>query len=136
MAGVTVDFIAQGVEALPIDDGWDLITSFDVVHDLPDPTGAIRRIRDGLAKGGTFLMVEPKVADALEDNLSNPFARMLYGMSCVHCVPQSLALGGPALGACWGERRARALAAEAGFAGFERLDIRSPAMAFYALRAR
>lgn len=60
---------------------------------------------------------------------------MLYGISCLHCVPQSLALGGPGLGACWGERRARALAEQAGFGRFERLDIRSPAMAFYAMGA-
>lgn len=133
--GVAVEFLAQGVETLPIEPRWDLITSFDVVHDLPDPAGALGRIRAGLADGGTYLMVEPKVADALEHDLPNPFARMLYGMSCLHCVPQSLALGGPGLGACWGERRARALAADAGFAHFERLDIRSPAMAFYALRA-
>lgn len=134
-AGVTVEFLAQGVETLPIMVRWDLITSFDVVHDLPDPAGALRRIRAGLADDGTYLMVEPKVADALEQDIPNPFARMLYGMSCLHCVPQSLALGGPGLGACWGERRARHLATEAGFAHFERLDIRSPAMAFYALRA-
>ena len=71
----------------------------------------------------------------LLSNLPSPFARMLYPMSCLHCVPQALALGCPGLGACWCERRARALAADAGFGHFERLDIRSPAMAFYALRA-
>jgi len=91
------------------------------------------RIRSALNEGGTYLMVEPKFADSLEKNVKNPFARMLYGISCLHCVPQSLAQGGPGLGACWGEDRARAMAEEAGFARFERLDIRSPAMAFYAL---
>lgn len=134
-AGVSVAFLAQGVERLPVTERWDLITSFDVVHDLPDPECALRRIRAGLTDDGVFLMVEPKVGDTLEQDLPNPFARMLYGMSCLHCVPQSLAQGGPGLGACWGERRARALAADAGFAHFERLDIRNPAMAFYALRA-
>jgi 2-polyprenyl-3-methyl-5-hydroxy-6-metoxy-1,4-benzoquinol methylase len=135
-AGVAVAFLAQGVEALADGDRFDLVTTFDVVHDLPDPAGTLRRIRAALSGGGTYLMVEPKVADELADNLSNPFARMLYGMSCLHCVPQSLAAGGPGLGACWGERRARALAAEAGFERFDRLDIRSPVMAFYALGGR
>jgi SAM-dependent methyltransferase len=132
-AGVEVQLDTLGVEALPTEPGWDLITTFDVVHDLPDPLGALQRVRNALAPGGTYLMVEPKVADRLQDNLGNPFARMLYGMSCLHCVPQSLALGGPGLGACWGESRARMLAAQAGFGRFERLDIRSPAMSFYAL---
>lgn len=134
-AGVSVELVHAPVADLPIDPPWDLVTSFDVVHDLPDPVGALRRVRDALAGGGTYLMAEPRVADRLEDNVDNPFARMLYGISTLHCIPQSLAQGGPGLGACWGESRARELAAEAGFGHFERLDIRSPVMAFYALRA-
>ncbi len=130
-----VEWIAAPAESLPTDPPWDLITTFDVIHDLPDPLAALQRIRDALAPGGTYLMVEPKVAERLDDNAANPFARMLYGMSCLHCVPQSLAQGGPGLGACWGERRARTIAEQAGFASFERLDIRSPVMAFYSLRA-
>jgi SAM-dependent methyltransferase len=135
-AGVAqrVQWLQAPVEALPKDAPWDLITSFDVIHDLPDPLAALMHIRAALAEGGTYLMVEPKAADELADNLGNPFARMLYGMSCLHCVPQSLAQGGPGLGACWGETRARRLAAQAGFGEFRRLEVRSPAMAFYALR--
>lgn len=133
-AGVDVRFVQATAEALPVDPPWDLVTSFDVVHDLPDPVTALRRIRAALADGGTYLMVEPRVADRLEDDAANPFARMLHGISCLLCVPQSLAQGGPGLGACWGEARARELAAEAGFGEFRRLEIRSPVMAFYALR--
>jgi 2-polyprenyl-3-methyl-5-hydroxy-6-metoxy-1,4-benzoquinol methylase len=136
-AGVAdrVQLQAQRIEDLPADARWDLITTFDVVHDLPDPVDALRRIRSHLAEGGRYLMVEPKVADDLESNLANPFARMLYGISCLHCVPQSLAQGGTGLGACWGEKRARALAAQAGFGRFERLPIRTAALAFYQLAA-
>ena len=130
-----IAFLAEPVETLPTEPGWDFISTFDVIHDLPDPLGAMKRIRSALNKGGTYLMVEPKVDDQLEKNVKNPFARMLYGMSCLHCVPQSLAQGGPGLGACWGEGSARALAHDAGFTKFERLDIRSPVMAFYALVA-
>ncbi len=130
-----LQFKQLSVEALPVDSGWDFISTFDVIHDLPDPVSALGHVRLALNQGGTYLMVEPKVADDLKDNLANPFARMLYGISCLHCVPQSLASGGLGLGACWGEKRARALASQAGFQHFERLDIRSPALAFYALRA-
>lgn len=133
--GDRITFLAESVEALPSESGWDFISSFDVIHDLPDPLGAMTRIRSVLNEGGTYLMVEPKVADELGKNVQNPFARMFQAMSCLHCVPQSLAQGGPGLGACWGEKRARAMARDAGFTSFERLDIRSPAMAFYALQA-
>lgn len=130
-----VTFIQAPIERLPADRPWDFISTFDVVHDLPEPDAALRAIRAALAEGGTYLMVEPKVADRLEKNTDNPFARMLYGISCLHCVPQSLAQGGPGLGACWGPAEARRRAREAGFSRFDQLDIRSPALAFYALRA-
>jgi 2-polyprenyl-3-methyl-5-hydroxy-6-metoxy-1,4-benzoquinol methylase len=128
-----VQLDAQRIEDLPADARWDLVSTFDVVHDLPDPVDALRRIRGLLSDGGRYLMVEPRVADDLQTNLANPFARMLYGISCLHCVPQSLAQGGSGLGACWGEKRARALAAEAGFTRFDKLPIRTAALAFYAL---
>ncbi|MBL8385819.1 MAG: methyltransferase domain-containing protein [Burkholderiales bacterium] len=135
-AGVAgrVRFIEGSADALAAAGPYDFICTFDVIHDLPDPVGVLRAIRGALAAGGTYLMVEPRMGDRLEDNLGNPFGRMLYAISCLHCVPQSLAQGGPGLGACWGPARARALATEAGFGEFLPLPIRSPAMAFYALR--
>ncbi|MEZ5659522.1 MAG: class I SAM-dependent methyltransferase [Burkholderiaceae bacterium] len=132
--GDRVHLQCAGVDDLRSDAPFDFISTFDCVHDLPDPLGALRRIREHLADGGTYLMVEPKVSDKLEEN-RHPFGRMLYGISCLHCVPQALAQGGPGLGACWGPGRARKLAQEAGFSRFDLLPIRSPAQAFYALRA-
>ena len=46
---------------------YDFISTFDCVHDLVDPLGTLQRIRNILAPGGTYLMVEPKVEDRLED---------------------------------------------------------------------
>ena len=130
-----VHFIQAPAQALPAEPRYDFVSTFDVIHDLPDPLGVLERIRGLLSEGGTYLMVEPKVDDRLENNRDNPFARMLYGISCLHCVPQSLAQGGDGLGACWGPRRARALAERAGFSSFNLLPVRSPALAFYELRA-
>lgn len=127
-----VQVTAERLDAEP--PGYDLITSFDCLHDLPDPDGALTRMRAALAPGGSVLMVEPKVSESMADNAANPFARMLYGISCLHCVPQSIAQGGPGLGACWGEAQARRLAREAGFSQFTVLPIKSPAQAFYELR--
>lgn len=128
-------FVHASAEELDEEGVYDLVTTFDVAHDLPDPLGILQRIRRALVEGGTYLMVEPKVSDALEENVGNPFARMFAAVSCLHCVPQSLAQGGPALGACWGPTRARELATQAGFTHFAVLPARSPAMAFYELRA-
>jgi len=131
-----VTFIHASATELPlVDGGWDFISTFDCVHDLGEPERVLRRIRGALAPEGAYLMVEPKVAERLTDDANNPFARMLHGISCLHCVPVSLAQGGPGLGACWGEARARRLAGEAAFASFQVLPIRSPVQAFYELRA-
>ncbi len=136
-AGVSdrVTFRVGSARWLPDTPQYDLISTFDCVHDLVDPLGTLRRIRRILAPGGTYLMVEPKVADRLEDNLQNPFATLLYGISVLHCLTQSLAHDGAGLGACWGEAKARDLVQEAGFGHFVRLDIRSPVQSFYEIKA-
>ena len=133
--GERIRLIEGEADVLAGEGGYDFITTFDVIHDLPDPGKVLRAIRAALADGATYLMVEPRVDDSLEVNRANPFARMLYSISCLHCVPQSLAQGGPGLGACWGPSKARAMGLAAGFGHFAALAIRSPAMAFYELKA-
>jgi hypothetical protein len=63
---------------------------FGALHDLGDPVGAARRIRQALAPDGTLLLVEPCAGDALEQNL-NPVGRASYGLSTVVCTPGSVA---------------------------------------------
>jgi len=130
--GARLDFMRGSADALARPEGgYDFISTFDCIHDMGDPGAVLRRIREALAPGGTYLMVEPRVADGLHDNAANPFARMLYGISCLHCVPTSLAQGGPGLGACWGPTRARLAVLEAGFGQFKALPIKSAVHAFY-----
>jgi len=78
-------------------------------------------------------VIEPKAADRLEDN-RNAIGTMYYGFSVFHCMTQSLAQGGPGLGTCMGPSRTQALLQEAGFTHFDKLDIRSQVLAFYAVR--
>jgi SAM-dependent methyltransferase len=101
-------------------DGYDLVCLFDALHDMGDPVGAARRIRQAMAPDGTLLLVEPNAADALEHNL-NPVARTYYGLSTVICTPGSLAQEvGLGLGAQAGERSLAALLGEAGFSRVRR----------------
>ncbi|MEE8304901.1 MAG: class I SAM-dependent methyltransferase [Candidatus Tectomicrobia bacterium] len=132
--GDRVTFTVGSAKWLPDMPQYDFISTFDCVHDLVDPLGTLKRIRNILAPGGTYLMVEPNVADRLEDTVNNPFASMLYGISVLHCLTQSLAHDGAGLGACWGETKARELVQEAGFSHFERLNIRSPVQLFYEIK--
>lgn len=127
-------FEQRGAEALPTDPGFDLITTFDVIHDIAQPSEALCAIRRALAADGTYLMVEPNAGDDLEQNL-NPGGALLYAVSTLHCMTQSLAQGGVGLGAAWGPKQAEALCREAGFSHFERLDVDNPFNAFYEVRA-
>jgi 2-polyprenyl-3-methyl-5-hydroxy-6-metoxy-1,4-benzoquinol methylase len=95
--------------------GYDLVCLFDALHDMGDPAGAARHLRQALAPDGTLLLVEPNAGDALEQNL-NPVGRAYYGLSTVICTPGSLAQDvGLGLGAQAGERRLATLLHEAGF---------------------
>jgi hypothetical protein len=100
--------------------GYDLVTFFDCLHDMGDPVGAGKHVKETLAKDGTWMLVEPFAHDNLKDNL-NPVGRVFYGASTFICTPASLsqevALG---LGAQAGERRLRQVATEAGFTQFRR----------------
>ena len=99
---------------------FDLVCSFDCLHDMGDPAGASAHIRDSLKSDGTWMIVEPIAADELEDNL-NPVGRLLYSASTMVCVPTSLAQEvGAALGAQAGEASLRTVIAEGGFTNIRR----------------
>jgi SAM-dependent methyltransferase len=101
--------------------GYDLVTMFDCLHDMGDPVGAARKVRDLLAPDGTWMIVEPAAGDSVEDNL-NPVGRAYYGFSTLLCTPASLSQEvGLALGAQAGEARIREVVEAAGFTRFRRV---------------
>ena len=109
--------------------GYDLITFFDSLHDIGDPLGSLARARAAVAPDGAVLLFEPLGADDLQDNL-NPNGRMFYAVSTLACTPNAVSQKTPTssepLGAQAGEKRLRALAADAGFSRVRRLDIPAP----------
>jgi len=128
-----VEFAAYPVEEIPSNPPYDLVTSFDVIHDLVDPLAGLRRIRESLAVDGRFLMMEPNASSRLEDNLGDRGA-LLYGISSLHCMTQSLARGGAGLGTAWGRELAEEYATRAGFTSFQPLgQITNKFSAFYLL---
>jgi SAM-dependent methyltransferase len=124
----SVRFEVAAASGLPGQD-YDLITFFDSLHDIGDPLGALRRARQALGPDGAVLLVEPLGADDVEDNL-NPAGRMFYAISTLACTPnavsQKTATSAEPLGAQAGEKRLRAVAAEAGYGRVRRLDVPAP----------
>lgn len=101
------------------EEGLDLVTFFDCLHDMGDPIGAARHAHDALKPDGHCLLVEPFAGDHVQDNL-NAVGRVYYGASSQICVPVSLARHGPALGAQAGQARLHQVMAEGGFRRFRR----------------
>lgn len=130
-----VEYHGYPIVDIPTQPGFDLITAFDVIHDLVAPLRALEHIKDALRPDGWFLMMEPNASSNLEDNIHDRGA-LLYGISTMHCMTQSLAHDGAGLGAAWGGRRAEELARRAGFTKFEPMeDISNRFSSFYLLGA-
>ena len=101
--------------------GYDLVTMFDCLHDMGDPLGAARHVREVIAPDGTWMIVEPAAGDTVEENL-NPVGRAYYGFSTLLCTPASLSQPpGAALGTQAGPARIRAVTADAGFSRFRQV---------------
>jgi ubiquinone/menaquinone biosynthesis C-methylase UbiE len=98
---------------------YDLVAHFDCLHDMQDPKGAAKRVRETLAPDGTWMIVEPFASDHAEEN-HNAVGRVYYAASTMLCVPHSLAFGGPALGAQAGEKRLREVIEAGGFGRIRR----------------
>jgi len=102
---------------------FDLVTSFDAVHDQKDPQGLIVSLYRALRPGGLYLMQDIGASAQLENNRDFPFAALFYAVSCVHCTPVSLGQGGAGLGTMWGWETAEAMLRRAGFAEISRRNL-------------
>lgn len=101
---------------------YDLVTIFDCLHDMGDPVGGMKHIRESLNEGGACMIVEPMAGDSISANL-NPISRLYYSASTMVCLPTSLAQEtGAALGAQAGEKKLREVVSQAGFKQFSRVS--------------
>jgi 2-polyprenyl-3-methyl-5-hydroxy-6-metoxy-1,4-benzoquinol methylase len=99
---------------------YDLVCHFDCLHDMGDPVGASKHVKETLKPGGTWMIVEPFANDDVADNL-NPVGRVFYSASTLICTPASLSQEvGAALGAQAGEGRLREVVTKGGFTSFRR----------------
>jgi 2-polyprenyl-3-methyl-5-hydroxy-6-metoxy-1,4-benzoquinol methylase len=121
-AGVADRVAFEVIGASELDGGpFDLVTTFDCLHDMGDPVGAARQIRGILDHDGTWMLVEPNAGDTVADNL-NPIGRVYYSFSTLLCVPNAVSQGATlTLGAQAGEAAIREVVTEAGFTQFRRV---------------
>jgi 2-polyprenyl-3-methyl-5-hydroxy-6-metoxy-1,4-benzoquinol methylase len=112
-------FEVKDAAALDEKKRYDLITTFDAVHDQADPAAVLRGIAAALREEGVYLMQDIAGSSHHHNNIDHPIGPFLYTVSTMHCMTVSLAQGGEGLGAMWGEEKAKEMLEEAGFAHVE-----------------
>ena len=110
-----VVFEVRDVADLRAESAFDLVTAFDAIHDQARPAEVLAAIARALRADGTFLMQDVSGTSHVHEDAENPYAPLLYTVSCLHCMTVSLAAGGEGLGAMWGAATARRMLGEAGF---------------------
>jgi hypothetical protein len=110
---------------------YDIVTTFDVVHDAVDPRRLVRAIREALVPDRVYVCLETNCSDKLEDNVG-PLGTLFHGISLFYCLTTSLAHGGVGLGTLGlPEPTLRELCVEAGFRNVQRVPMENPFNALY-----
>ena len=104
-------------------DAYDVVSTFDAVHDQAQPLRMLRGIHRTLKRDGVYLMQDIKGSSFVRNNLTHPLGTVLYTVSCMHCMTVSLAQGGEGLGAMWGEEKTRDYLAKAGFGSVDKHEL-------------
>jgi SAM-dependent methyltransferase len=133
-----VRFEARDLSTFDVDaepESFELVMTFDAVHDQARPLAMLKGIRRALTADGVYLMQDIQGSSHVHENVDHPGGPLLYMISCMHCMTVSLAQGGDGLGAMWGEQKARELLAEAGFGSVDvQLLEHDPFNAYFVVR--
>lgn len=114
-----IRFAVQDAALLDEPERYDLITTFDAIHDQAKPAAVLRNIYRALKADGVYLMQDIAGSSHVHNNLDHPIGPFLYTVSTMHCMTVSLAYDGEGLGAMWGREKALEMLAEAGFTQVE-----------------
>jgi SAM-dependent methyltransferase len=115
-----VTFEVADAAALP-GSHYELVCILNALHEMGDPVGVCRRIRETLADGGRLMLVEPVAGDTLADNRT-PVGRSFLAASTMICLPSARSQGGERhLGAQAPDADFAEVARDAGFARCERV---------------
>jgi SAM-dependent methyltransferase len=108
-------FEVLDVARLDVETAYDLVLTFDAIHDQAHPAQVLANVHRSLRPDGTYLMVDMNAQSNLEGNIGVPWASLLYAMSTFHCMSVSLGQGGDGLGTVWGVQTAQRMLRDAGF---------------------
>ena len=114
--------------------GYDLVTMFEMLHDLSRPVEALRAARAALTVDGVVLVADEPTAEEFLGRRDATEARQ-FGWSLLACLPMSLVEpGSAATGAVMRPSTLRRYADEAGFSSVDVLDADTKLLRLYLLR--
>lgn len=110
---------------------YDVIATFDVIHDMADPMAGLRTLRGAVEDDGVYLLMDVVCEDDPADN-EGPMAIFKFCASLHYCMTTAMANGGEGLGTCgFPEARVREFCGDAGFRSVRRVPIEHPLNALY-----
>ena len=136
-AGVqNVTLHLAGADSLPDEPTFDLVLTFDCLHDMTRPAETMAAIHRSIRPDGTWVVKDIRCTPEPRDNLKNPLAAMMYGFSIASCMSSALSEpGGAGLGTLGlHPERLERMATEAGFSSFRMHDFGEPANLYYEIR--
>jgi 2-polyprenyl-3-methyl-5-hydroxy-6-metoxy-1,4-benzoquinol methylase len=131
-----VEVIHAPGEALAQGAIYDLVITFDCIHDMTRPDVVMRAIRQGVKEDGTWFIKDIRSKPRFEDNLRNPMLAMMYGFSLLSCMSSAMSeQGGAGLGTLgFNPEVAQRMSADAGFSRFTMHDFKDPGNLYYEVR--
>jgi 2-polyprenyl-3-methyl-5-hydroxy-6-metoxy-1,4-benzoquinol methylase len=128
-----VSFDVSSGEEVSETDAYDLVTTFDCMHDMTDPEGTMRAVSRCLKSDGAWLIKDIRSHNTYAENLENPVAAMMYGFSVLYCMSSALSKpGGAGLGTLgFPPSVCEEMGSDAGFRRFKILDYEDDPFNYY-----
>jgi 2-polyprenyl-3-methyl-5-hydroxy-6-metoxy-1,4-benzoquinol methylase len=111
---------------------YDLVMAIEMLHDVPDPVGILRTMKQLAGQHGTVLVVDERAEETFTVPASE-MERFFYTFSTLHCLAVSMQHGGVGTGTVIRPDTMRRYAADAGFTAVEILDVEHPQFVLYRL---
>ncbi|HEX4864040.1 MAG TPA: class I SAM-dependent methyltransferase [Acidimicrobiales bacterium] len=131
-----LEFRIAEAASMPGHPAFDLILTFDCIHDMPRPSEAVAAIRAAIAPDGVWVIKDIRCSPNWSDNLRNPLLAMMYSTSVATCMSSAMSEpGGAGLGTLgFNPALAETMCLEAGFKSFKIHDFGDPANLYYEVR--
>jgi 2-polyprenyl-3-methyl-5-hydroxy-6-metoxy-1,4-benzoquinol methylase len=130
--GDRAQFRVCDVSGTDITGPYDLVLLIEMLHDLPDPVGALLTARRAAGADGAVVVADERTEDAFALPGSE-MERLFYAFSTLHCLSVSMQNGGAGTGTVIRAETVRRLASEAGFDQVAVLDVDHPQFRLYRL---